>query len=150
MNLEPYIAVSGEGGLFELVSSKSSGLVLRSLKDGKSKFYTSRKHQFTPLGTIAIYTLEDTTPLTEVFKTMRDKKATVPVVSHKAEKHQIEEYIETIIPDYDEDKVSLSDMKKIIKWFSFLDEKGLTADSEGDEKEASNTEEKKEAKSEEE
>ncbi len=130
MNLEPYIAVSGESGLFELVNSKNSGLVLKSIKDGKSKFYPSRKHQFTPLGTIAIYTLEDTSPLADVFKTMRDKKATTPVVSHKSEKHVIEEYIETILPDYDEDKVSLSDMKKIIKWFTFLDEAGLTADSE--------------------
>ena len=132
MNLEPYIAVSGESGLFELVNSKNSGLVLRNIKDGKSKFYPTRKHQFTPLGTIAIYTLEDTTPLGEVFKIMRDKKATHPVVSHKSEKHIIEEYIEAILPDYDEDKVSLSDMKKIIKWFSFLDEMDLTAESAGD------------------
>ena len=53
-------------------------------------------------------------------------------MSHKSEKHIIEEYIEAILPDYDEDKVSLSDMKKIIKWFSFLDEMDLTVDSEGD------------------
>ena len=141
MNLEPYIAVSGESGLFELVNSKNSGLVLRNIKDGKSKFYPTRKHQFTPLGTIAIYTLEDTTPLGEVFKMMRDKKATHPVVSHKSEKHIIEEYIEAILPDYDEVKVSLSDMKKIIKWFSFLDEMDLTADSEADKAEKKGEEE---------
>jgi len=130
MNLDSYIAVSGESHLFELVNSKNSGLVLKSLKDGRSKFYPSRRHQFTPLGTIAIYTLEGTTPLAEVFSTMRDRKDSLPVVSPKAEKHEVEEYIETILPDYDEDRVSFSDMKKMLKWFLFLDEMGLTAATE--------------------
>lgn len=127
MNLEPYIAVSGESGLFEMVNSRPNGLVLKSLKDGKVKFYSVRKHQFTPLGTVAMYTLEGTTPLTEVFQTMYEKRETTPLVSAKAEKHIIEEYVETILPDYDEDKVSLSDMKKLVKWYAFLDGKGLTA-----------------------
>lgn len=129
MNLEPYIAVTGESGLFELVNSRGNGLVLKSLKDNKVKFYSVRRHQFTPLGTVAIYTLEGTSPLGEVFQTMYDKKAAAPPVSPKAEKHLIEEYVEAIIPDYDEDKVSLSDMKKLIKWFTFLDEKGLTSET---------------------
>lgn len=134
MNLEPYIAVSGESGLFELVNSRGNGLVLKSLKDGKVKFYSVRKHQFTPLGTVAIYTLEGTTPLTEVFQTMYEKREATPLVSAKAEKHIIEEYVETILPDYDEDKVSFSDMKKLLKWYAFLDGKGLTV-AKGDEEE---------------
>ena len=124
MNLEPYIAVSGEGGLFSLVASRSNGLVLESLDTGKSKFYSVRKHQFTPLGTVAIYTLEDSEPLADVFKTMLDKKADMPPVSPKSESHVIEEYFENILPDYDEDKVSLKDMKKVIRWFQSLDSKG--------------------------
>lgn len=130
MNLEPYIAVSGQSGLFELVNSRGNGLVLKSLADSKVKFYSVRKHQFTPLGTVAMYTLEGTKPLSEVFQTMFDKKDSHPVVSLKSEKHIIEEYVEAIIPDYDEDKVSFSDMKKLIKWFSFLDEEGLLKQAE--------------------
>lgn len=125
MNLESFIAVSGEGGLFNLIASRSNGLVLESLETGKSKFYSIRKHQFTPLGTVAIYTLEDSTPLGDVFQIMLDKKADTPPVSPKSESHVIEEYFESILPDYDEDRVSLKDMKKVIRWFQSLDSKRL-------------------------
>jgi len=125
MNLEPYIAVSGIGPLFKLVASKSNGLVLESLEDGKAKFYSTRKHQFTPLGTVAVYTLGGTTPLGEVIGSMFEKMAVTPPVDTKSEKHVIEEYFETVLPDYDEDRVPLKDMKKIIKWFGFLNDRGL-------------------------
>ncbi len=131
MNIEPYIAVSGEGGLFKLIASKNNGLVLENLDHpGKAKFYSVRKHQFTPLGSIAIYTLQDTSPLEEVFKTMLEKYPTNPPVAVKSEKHVIEEYFEMILPDYDEDKVSLKDMKKVIKWFNVLYSKDLLISSE--------------------
>ena len=126
MNLEPYISVSGHGPLFKLVTSKSNGLILQSLDDGKAKFYSVRKHQFTPLGTVAVYTLGGTVPLIEVMRSMYEKKDSNPPVSPKtAEKHQIEEYFEMVLPEYDEDRVPLKDMKKIIKWFNFLMERGL-------------------------
>ena len=125
MNLEPYISVAGVGPLFKLVTSKTNGLVLQNIEDGKSKFYSVRRNQFTPLGTVAVYTLGGTTPLSEVMQSMQDKLATHPPVSTKAEKHEIEEYFETILPDYDEDRVPIKDMKKIIKWFTFLKDRSL-------------------------
>lgn len=125
MNLDEFVAVSGEGGLFKLKASKQNGLVLESIDTGKSKFYSMRKHNFTPLGTVAIYTLEDTSPLQDVFKTMLDKHAALPPVSPKAENHIIEEYFEQILPDYDEDRVYVKDMKKVIKWYNFLKERNL-------------------------
>jgi len=111
--------------LFKLVTSKPNGLVLESLDKGKAKFYSVRKHQFTPLGTVAVYTLGGTTPLVEVIKSMYEKKDSHPPVAPKSEKHVIEEYFETVLPDYDEDRVPIKDMKKIIKWFIFLNERGL-------------------------
>jgi len=126
MNLEPFIAVSGEGGLFQLKATRSNGLVLENLDSiGKSNFYSTRKHQFTPLGTVAIYTLEDSTPLLDIYKTMLAKMPELPPVSIKSERHVIEEYFDQILPDYDEDKVSLKDMKKVIKWFLKLHEHDL-------------------------
>ena len=136
MNLEPYIAVSGEGGLFQLKATRSNGLVLENLDSiGKSNFYSTRKHQFTPLGTVAIYTLEDSTPLVDIYKTMLAKMAELPPVSIKSERHVIEEYFDQILPDYDEDKVSLKDMKKVIKWFLKLHEHNLLTTSETNEEE---------------
>lgn len=126
MNLEPYISVTGEGALFKLVVSRPNGLILESLLDGKSKFYSTRKHQFTPLGTVAVYTLEGTTPLVDVMQSILEKIESHPPVDLKSEKHVIEEYFETILPSYDEDRVPLKDMKKIIKWFGFLHSRGLT------------------------
>jgi len=125
MNLEPYIAITGQAGLFQLIASKSNGLILKSHLDGKSKFYSIRKNQFTSLGTVAVYTLDGTTPLSEVFASMYDKHTSNPPVSTKSEKHVIEEYFELILPEYDEDKVPIRDMKKIIKWYSFLYERNL-------------------------
>lgn len=130
MNLEPFISITGEAGLFSLVASRPNGLVLESLDTKKTKFYSVRKHQFTPLGTVAIYTLEGTTPLVDVMQTMLEKYPTQPPVSPKAEKHEIEEYFEAILPNYDEDKVPVRDMKKVIKWFNFLNNKKLLDQSE--------------------
>lgn len=125
MNLEPYISVSGESGLFSLVASRNNGLVLENIESGKSRFYSMRKHQFTPLGTVAIYTLTDTKPLKDVFESMQAVLSENPPVSVKSESHVIEEYFESILPEYDEDRVSLKDMKKVIKWFKLLNEKSL-------------------------
>ena len=125
MNLEPYVSVSGVGGILKLVTSRNNGLILESLETGKSRFYSIRKHQFTPLGTVAIYTLEDTISLTDVFTRMLEQFEDNPPVSPKLEQYKIEEYFESIIPDYDEDRVSINDMKKVIKWFNFLNERDL-------------------------
>ena len=136
MNLEPYIAVSGEGGLFQLKATRSNGLVLENLDSiGKSNFYSTRKHQFTPLGTVAIYTLEDSMPLVDIYKTMLAKMVDLPPVSVKSERHVIEEYFDQILPDYDEDKVSIKDMKKVIKWFMKLHEHNLLTSSISEEEE---------------
>ncbi|MBT8229520.1 MAG: DUF5606 domain-containing protein [Bacteroidia bacterium] len=125
MNLEPFVAVSGVGGILKLVTSRNNGLILESLENGKTRFYSVRKHQFTPLGTVAIYTLEDTIALRDVFEKMLEQYEENPPVSPKAEQYKIEEYFESIIPDYDEDRVSINDMKKVIKWFNFMNERDL-------------------------
>ncbi len=125
MNLEPYLSVSGQPGLFKIVASRSNGMILESFEQKKAKFFSVRKHQFTPLGTVAIYTLEGTESLEQVFQNMKDKFADNPPINPKSEKHQIEEYFESVLPNYDEDKVSIKDMKKVIKWFTCLNEKGI-------------------------
>ena len=125
MNVKDIISVSGVPGLTKLVNSRNNGLLVEDLDTGKVKFYSLRKHQFTPLETVAIYTMMDTVELKEIFKTMMDKKDVLPIVSHNAPSSEIVTYFEQILPDYDKDRVYLSDIKKIIKWYNKLDEKGL-------------------------
>jgi hypothetical protein len=125
MNLDKYIAVSGLPGLYELVNSRSNGLLVSDIDQKKTRFVSMRKHQFTPLATVAIYTYDDATELKIIFKTMLEKMEDAPPVSIKEDSDTIRAYFESILPDYDEDRVQVSDIKKVIKWFNFLNDRGL-------------------------
>jgi len=125
MKLDKYIAVSGFPGLFELVNTRDNGLLIKDLDTEKTRFVSTRKHQFTPLGTIAIYTYDDSTELRIIFKTMFEQKEDNPIVNFNADSSAIKAYFEKILPDYDPDRVHTSDMKKVIKWYTFLDKRGL-------------------------
>ncbi len=132
LKMKDIISVSGVAGLHKLVSSRNNGLMLEDLDSGKTKFYSVRKHQFTPLETVAIYTMMDTVELAEVFKSMTEKSSDLPIIAHNASSSEIINYFSEILPDYDRDRVYLSDIKKILKWYRKLEEKGLLV---GDEEE---------------
>lgn len=125
MNIKNIVAVSGLPGLFRLAATKTNGLLVADLDTGKTKFCSVRQHQFTPMETVAIYTDEDTVEIAKVFQTMMDKVSDFPIPSPNAEHKLLQKYFEVIIPDYDRDKVFHSDMKKVIKWYNFLNERGL-------------------------
>ena len=125
MNLEEYVAVSGMSGLFRLVANRNNGLVVADLDSGKSKFAPARKHQFTPLASIGIYTETDTAELSVVFATMLEQLESNPPVSAKAPVEEVVEYFGKILPEFDRDRVNVSDIRKVIKWFNFLNERDL-------------------------
>lgn len=118
--LEKFVAVSGLPGLFELINTRGNGLVLKDLTNQKTIFVSMRKHQFTPLATVAIYTIDDTEELSKVFQNMLDQLSDNPPPPHNSAAGVLFEYFEDIIPHFDKDKVFLSDIKKVIKWFNFL------------------------------
>ncbi|HLO55022.1 MAG TPA: DUF5606 domain-containing protein [Saprospiraceae bacterium] len=125
MNIKNIVAVSGLPGLFKLAATKNNGLLVSDLDTGKTRFCSVRQHQFTPMETVALYTDTDTTEISVVFQTMLDKEAELPIPSPNASHKDLQKYFEVILPDYDRDKVFHSDMKKVIKWFNFLNERGL-------------------------
>ena len=129
MNLKDILAVSKMPGLLKLVNSRNNGLLVTSLNDStRTIFCSTRKHQFTPMETVAIYTMSDTIELSVIFERMLDQLIENPPVNASSSKEEIENYFSSIVPDYDEDRVYISDMKKVIKWFAILNEKGyLTA-----------------------
>ena len=141
MNLEEYVAVSGMPGLFKLVANRSNGLVVADLDSGKSKFASARKHQFTPLASIGIYTETDTEELSKVFATMLKQVESNPPVAPKSSSGDILEYFDMILPEFDRDRVSVSDIRKVIKWFNFLNERDLLSLVEEEKKEEETTEE---------
>lgn len=131
MNLKDILAVSGLPGLYKLSASRPNGLVVESIDTGKSQFCTVRKHQFTPMETVAIYTMTDTIEIKDVFQRMLDQLEDNPPADIKGDKAAVKEYFEDIIPEYDKDRVYIGDMVKVIKWFKFLNERGyLTASDE--------------------
>lgn len=125
MKIDDFVSVTGVPKLYKIVSAKNNGVLVHDIDEEKNKFFSARKHQFTPLGTISIYTLEDTVELSIVFDRIMEKKPNLPIPDPKADKMVLLEYFEEIVPDYDEDRVYLSDIKKVIKWFRYLDERNL-------------------------
>jgi len=150
MKLDEFVAVSGLPGVFKMVANRSNGLIVENIETGKRKFAPTRRHQFTPLASIGIYTdgPEDTLELKEVFRSMLEKVETNPPVPHNSDGKILSEYFRSVMPDYDEDRVSTGDIKKVVKWFTFLNAKGLLS-LEEEEEEETETEETETAEAEE-
>jgi len=146
MKFEEMVAISGMSGVFKLVANRPNGLIVEDIDTGKKKLAPSRKHQFTPLASIGIYTgFDDTTELAVVFRTMRDQLESNPPVSTSSSSVELATYFEKVLPDYDRDKVFSSDIKKLIKWFTYLNERNLIPEEEEKEKEPEKNSETKKA-----
>lgn len=117
MEYNTLISVTGMGGLYELISNKKDGAIVRSLDDGGTKFVPTRQHNFSHLESIEVYTERDNTNLSEVFKAMEQNDEPLP--SEKDAK-AVKSYFEKVYPEMDFDRVYASDMKKMVKWFQIL------------------------------
>jgi hypothetical protein len=117
MEYSKLVAVSGLPGLYELISSKTDGAIVRSLDDQTTKFASSRIHQFSHLESIEIYTIRDNVNLVEVFQAMQKAGGQLPDVKDNG---AIRKYFEAAYPDMDFERVYGSDMKKMVKWFEVL------------------------------
>lgn len=136
MNLEKLVSVSGMSGLYRMAANRSNGLIIEDLDSGKKRFASARKHQFTPLESIAIYTDDgDSTELKNVFRNMLDQIGDNPVVDANAPANELHDYFEDVLPNYDKDRVHTGDIKKVIKWFRFLQERDLLAETEASDEE---------------
>lgn len=123
MNFDEIIAVTGLGGLYRMVANRSNGLIVEELSSGKRRFASARKHQFTPLASIGIYTEDgDTMELKKVFRNMEDQYEDNPPIDVNSPAEALHEYFSDVLPSYDSDRVKTADIKKVIKWFIFLKE----------------------------
>ena len=129
MSLEKVLSISGKPGLYKLTTQTRSGFLAESLIDGK-KISVSGRHNVSLLSEIAIYTLTEELPLREVFLKISEKENGAEAINHKASKDQLEEYFFSVLPDYDEDRVYPSDIKKVVQWYNLLTKNGITDFSE--------------------
>jgi hypothetical protein len=126
MNFDEIISVSGLAGLYRMVANRSNGLIVEELGSGKRRFASARKHQFTPLASIGIYTDDgDAMELKKVFRNMQDQFEDNPPVDPNIIADELHEYFLDILPNYDTDRVKTNDIKKVLKWFIFLKENDM-------------------------
>lgn len=111
------ISVTGLPGLYELVSSKNDGAIVRSLDDKSTRFVSSRIHNFSHLESIEVYTVRDNVNLVDIFTAMEQSGEKLPDGKDNA---ALRKYFEKVYPDMDFERVYASDMKKMSKWFGIL------------------------------
>lgn len=120
MGLDKILSISGKPGLYKVIAQTRNGFVAESLIDSK-KVNVNIHSNVSILSEIAVYTLTEELPLREVLKkVMAKEKGEQTSISHKDSKDKLEEYFFEVLPDYDEDRVYASDIKKIIQWYNLL------------------------------
>ncbi len=126
MTLDKILAIAGKPGLFALKVQTRTGFVAESLLDGK-KVTVGLKSNVSLLSEISVYTNTEEKPLTEIMRAIATKEDNGPAISHKEDNAKLVSYFLEILPDYDQDRVYPSDIKKIVNWYNMLQAKGLVS-----------------------
>ena len=129
MNVEKILAIAGKPGLFELKIQTRSGFLAESLLDGK-KITVGMTSNVSLLTEISMYTYSEEKPLVEILRAIAIKENEGPAISHKEDNAKLVAYFKEILPDYDEDRVYASDIKKLLNWYNILQAKGLVSKEE--------------------
>lgn len=124
MEFNKIISVAGKPGLFHAISQTKTGFIVESLID-KKRFPIPSNNNVSLLENIAIYTYEEEVPLLTVFKTMYEKTEGKETISHKESGQKLTAYFSEILPEYDEERVYTSNIKKVIQWYNLLVKSGL-------------------------
>lgn len=125
MNLDKILSISGKPGLYKVLTQTRNGAIVESLLDNK-RLNVNIHSNVSILSEIAIYTIHEEKPLAEIFESIKQKEnGQQTSVSHKDSKDALEEYFFNILPDYDEDRVYPSDIKKVIQWYNLLQKNNL-------------------------
>lgn len=126
MNLERILAISGKPGLYALKMQTRTGFVAESLIDGK-KITVSLRSNVSLLSEISMYTYSEEKPLAQVMVAIAKKENNGQAPNFKDDKAQMTAYFLEILPDYDQERVYASDIKKVLNWYNILQAKGLTS-----------------------
>ena len=129
MNLDKILAISGKPGLYVLKVQTRTGFVAESLMDGK-KITVGLRSNVSLLSEISMYTQTGEAPLADVMRKIAVKENEGPAPSHKESADTLVSYFEEILPDYDQDRVYASDIKKVMNWYNILQAKGMVSKDE--------------------
>jgi len=131
--LKGILSVSGQTGLFKLIAESKNNIIVESLETLK-RIPVHSTSKVSALEDIAIYTENGDVPLKVVFKAISDKENGGPALSPKVTGNELKTYFENVVPEYDKDRVYVSDIKKVLLWYNTLQQKNLLDFTEVDEK----------------
>lgn len=140
MDLSGILSLSGKSGLYKSIAQTKNGLIVESLIDQK-RFPAYVSDKVSSLEDISVFATDRDLPLKEVFELIFKKEEGKPCIDHKSNDAALKKYFEEILPDYDKERVYVSDMRKLFMWYNMLLEQGLLVPEET--KEVEKTEEKK-------
>ena len=122
LKLSDIAAVAGKGGLFKVVKPSKSGVILESLDEQKNKLVVGANAQVSVLSEISIYThsAEGATPLKEVLQKIHDEFEGDTGLDKKSDPEELKSFLKHVLPDYDENRVYVSDIKKLVSWYNLL------------------------------
>jgi hypothetical protein len=123
MQLEKIISISGKPGLFKLVSQLKNGFIVEDITT-KKKASISNSSQVSLLDNIAMFTFDKEVPLFEVLENVAKKEDYKPTISHKSTDAELRTFMDGVLPNYDKERVYVSDIKKLTQWYNLLEKAG--------------------------
>jgi hypothetical protein len=124
MDLSKILSIAGKNGLFKVVSQAKNAVIVESLNDSK-RFPAFGHEKMSSLEEISVFTTGDDLALKEVFKAFHEKLQDKPAIDHKSDSATLKKFFLEMVPAYDQDRVYISDIKKMVSWYNTLLEKGL-------------------------
>jgi hypothetical protein len=124
MDLAKIISISGKPGLYKVIGQTKNGVIVEGIEDGK-RFPAFASQQISAMADISIFTNEDDKPLIEVMESLYTLTEGKSAPDSKTDNADVAAYFEKVLPGYDKDRVYLSDIRKVYKWYNLLLEKGL-------------------------
>ncbi|MFH1296460.1 MAG: DUF5606 domain-containing protein [Bacteroidota bacterium] len=119
MELSKILSISGRAGLFKVISQAKNAVIVESLTDQK-RFPVFGHEKMSSLEEISVFTTDEDLPLKEVFKAMREKLGEKETVDPKSDSKVLQEFFLEMVPEYDQERVYPSDIKKILNWYNLL------------------------------
>jgi hypothetical protein len=122
MAIENYIVISGVSGVHKMIAPRSNGVIILDTTQGKSRFVPAKTTDVTPLGMISVFTEteEGAIALREVFERMRAGAEANPIPATEAQSTVLRSYFAAVLPEHDEFRVRIADIKKIVKWYHYM------------------------------
>ena len=121
MDLTEILSISGKPGLYKMLSHTKTGMLVESLAD-KKRFPVFAHEKVSSLEEISIFTEDDDVPLKDVFKKIHEMLEGDKALSHKSSGDELKDFFDDVLPDYDKERVYVSDIKKVIQWYNVLHE----------------------------